>query len=72
VLKIGQKVRIKGDYVVIGYIVGITIDPIEEYEVNWEAQNYVTYTIRRYDSSLFKNGFVDYRRTGDEIEPITN
>lgn len=67
--EIGQKVKIKDADGLIGYIVGIEIDPLGEYEVNWEAKHSVTYTIRRYAPFLM-NGYSDLARSENEIEPI--
>ena len=67
--KIGQKVKIKDADDLIGYIVGIEIDPLGEYEINWEIKHSVTYTIRRYAPFLI-NGYSDLVRCENEIELI--
>lgn len=63
-IKIGQKVKFNK---LVGYIVGINIDPIEEIEVNLEAQWGVTYTIRVF-KNFYKNGYADFQRCAAEFE----
>lgn len=67
--RVGQKVKIKDANDLIGYIVRIEIDPLEENEVNWEAKYYVTYIVRRYAPFLI-NGYNDFVRTENDIESI--
>lgn len=65
-MNIGDKVIFGSVYTMIGYIVGINIDPIEESEVNFEKNNWVTYTIRVF-KPFYKDGYADFRRSRDEI-----
>lgn len=67
--KIGQKVKMKNTADLIGYIVGIEIDPLEEYEVNLEVKYHTIYTVRRY-ASFLNNGYNNFHCCEDEIEPI--
>ena len=67
--RIGQKVKIKNTNDLIGYIVRIEIDPLEENEVSYEVKYYVTYIVRRYAPFLL-NGYSDFARTENEIELI--
>ena len=64
--KIGDKVSFGSVHTMIGYIVGINIDPIEESDVNFEKNNWVDYTIRVF-KKIYTGGFFDFRRTEDEI-----
>lgn len=64
-MNIGDKV-IFGDHFMVGYIVKIEIDPIEESEVNFEKNNWVTYTIRVFQP-FYMGGYADFRRSRDEI-----
>lgn len=64
--KIGDKV-VFGTHSLVGYIIGINIDPIEEYDVNFEKNNWVDYTIRVF-KDFYKDGFSDFLRTENEIE----
>ena len=64
--KIGDKVSFGSIHTMIGYIIGINIDPIEESEVNFEKNNWVTYTIRVF-KPFYKDGYADFRRSRDEI-----
>jgi len=66
--KIGQKVQLCGvDIPIIGYIVKMEIDPLEETEVVSESKEWILYTIRVY-KDFYINGYTDYRRTEREIE----
>lgn len=65
-LKIGDKVIFGSDHSMIGYIVGINIDPIEESEVNFEKNNWVTYTIRVF-KPFYKDGYADFQRSRSDI-----
>lgn len=59
-MKVGQKVRFDG---MEGYIVGITIDPLEECEVRYESY---TYTIRVFQP-FYKDGYFDFQRSGHDL-----
>lgn len=66
--KIGQKVQLRGvDIPIIGYIVKMEIDPLEEAEVASESKEWILYTIRVY-KDFYINGYTDYRRTEREIK----
>ena len=64
--RIGQKVKI---YTSVGYIVGMEIDPLEENEVNWEANNGIIYTVRRY-AKFLADGYNDFHCCESDITPI--
>ena len=64
--KIGDKVSFGSNYTFIGYIVGINIDPLEEYEVNFEKNNWVNYTVRVF-KDFYKDGFSDFQRTEKDL-----
>lgn len=64
-MNIGDKV-VFGEYFTVGYIVKIEIDPLEESDVNFEKNNWVTYTIRVF-KPFYKDGYADFQRTRDEI-----
>ena len=59
-MHVGQKVIFDG---MEGYIVGITIDPLEECEVKYES---FTYTIRVF-KSFYKDGYFDFQRSGEDL-----
>ena len=59
-MHVGQKVTFDG---MEGYIVGITIDPLEESEVRYESH---TYTIRVFQP-FYKDGYFDFRRSGHDL-----
>lgn len=63
---IGDKVKFGKDFHLIGYIVKIEIDPIEEIEVNFDKENYVAYTIRVY-KDFYIGGYSDFRRTENDM-----
>lgn len=65
--KIGQKVQFGETELMTGYIVGITIDPLDEVYVAFEARHWVTYTIRVYRPYL-KNGYFDFQRSEGELK----
>lgn len=66
--KIGQKVQLNGVSVpIIGYIVKMEIDPLEEIEVASESKEWIIYTIRVY-KDFYINGYTDYCRTEREIK----
>ena len=64
--KIGDKVSFGSVHTFVGYIVGINIDPLEEYEVNFEKNNWVNYTIRVF-KDFYKDGFSDFQRTEKDL-----
>ena len=64
--KIGDKVSFGSAPTMIGYIVGINIDPLEEYEVNFDKNNWVDYTIRVF-KDFYKDGFFDFQRTEKDL-----
>lgn len=66
--KIGDKVSFGSDYTFIGYIVGISIDPFEESEVNFEKNNWVNYTVRVFQP-FYKDGYYDFQRTEQDLSP---
>lgn len=59
-MKVGQKISFDG---MEGYIVGITIDPLEESEVRYESY---TYTIRVF-KPFYKDGYFDFQRSGHDL-----
>lgn len=67
--KIGQKVQITGGVIkpIIGYIVAMEIDPLEEIDVASETKDWTLYTIRVY-KPFYVNGYTDYLRTEREIK----
>lgn len=64
--KIGQKVQFGETNIMTGYIVGITIDPLDETDVAFESKHWVTYTIRMYRPYL-ENGYFDFHRGEGEF-----
>lgn len=66
--KIGQKVQLLNTIKpIIGYIVKMEIDPLEEINVVSEAKEWIIYTIRVYES-FYIDGYADYYRTEREIK----
>lgn len=66
--KIGQKVQIVDTInPVIGYIIKMEIDPLEEIDVAPESKEWIIYTIRVY-KSFYTNGYTDYCRIEREIK----
>lgn len=61
VFKIGDKVYFDDRKELIGYVVGVSIDPFEENEVNYEKDNLVTYTVRRF-APFYQYGYTDFHR----------
>lgn len=59
-MKVGQKVRFDG---MEGYIVGITIDPLEECEVRYESYTYII----RVFQPFYKDGYFDFQRSGHDF-----
>jgi hypothetical protein len=68
--KIGQKVQITDTTEpIIGYIVKIEIDPLEETDVAFESKEWVGYTIRVY-KPFYTNGYTDFSRTENDIKNV--
>ena len=66
--KIGQKVQLLNTIKpIIGYIVKMEIDPLEEIDVASESKEWIIYTIRVYES-FYIDGYADYCRTEREIK----
>lgn len=66
--KIGQKVQLLNTIKpIIGYIVKMEIDPLEEIAVASEAKEWIIYTIRVYES-FYIDGYADYCRVEREIK----
>ena len=68
-MKIGSKVvfdGVRGEYMV-GYIVKIEIDPLEEddYDLN-NPEDYATYTIRVF-KDFYQYGYADFQRSRSDI-----
>ena len=59
-MKVGQKVNIYGSE---GFLVGITIDPLDLDQVRYET---LTYQIRVF-KPFYKDGYADYYRTGKDL-----
>lgn len=55
-MRLGQKIRFDG---MEGYLIGVTIDPLEESEVPYESY---TYTIRVFQP-FYKDGYADFCRS---------
>lgn len=64
--KIGQKVQFGETDIITGYIVGITIDPLDETDVAFESKHWVTYTVRMYRPYL-ENGYFDFQRSEGDL-----
>ena len=68
--KIGQKVQIIDTVKpIIGYIVKMEIDPLEEIDVASEAKEWIIYTIRVY-KPFYTDGYTDYHRTERDIKNV--
>lgn len=65
-IKIGSKVSFDTKDPLVGYVVKIEIDPIEECEVNFEATESVFYTIRVY-KKFYKYGYADFVRSENDL-----
>ena len=59
-MTVGQKVKIYGNE---GFLVGITIDPLDANEVRYET---FTYQIRVF-KPFYKNGYADFYRDGNNL-----
>ena len=55
--------QIEFDSGMVGYLVKIEIDPLEEIEIPYES---ATYTIRVF-KPFYKNGYADFQRSGKDI-----
>ena len=64
--KIGHKVQFGETELMTGYIVGITIDPLDETDVAFESKHCVTYIIRMYRPYL-ENGYFDFQRSEGDL-----
>ena len=68
--KVGQKVQITDTTEpIIGYIVKIEIDPLEETDVAFESKEWVGYTIRVY-KPFYTNGYTDFSSTERDIRNV--
>lgn len=66
--KIGQKVQLTNTIdPIIGYIVKMEIDPLEEIDIDYETKKWIIYTIRVY-KPFYINSYTDYCRTEREIK----
>ena len=66
--KIGQKVRFDGiTGSIVGYIVKMEIDPLEEIDVADEVEDWIIYTIRVY-KPFYIDGYTDYGCTERDIK----
>lgn len=52
-----------------GYIVGIEIDPLKEYDVSFEVKNYITYKVRVF-KEFYVEKYFDFHRSEEEITLI--
>ena len=65
-MNIGDKV-IFGEHSTVGYIVKIEIDPISEFDVDFQKpEQFATYTIRVFQP-FYKDGYADFQRSRDAI-----
>ena len=69
--QIGDKVIIDtGDKSPLeGYIVAITIDPIEESAVAFEKQHWIGYTVRVY-RKFYTDGYADFYRNAWDLRKV--
>ena len=66
--KIGQKVQIIDTIEpIMGYIVKMEIDPLEEIDIVFESKEWIIYTIRVY-KPFYINGYTDFTRTERDIK----
>lgn len=63
---IGDKVEFGENFRLIGYIVKIEIDPLEEIDVKFDKTNYVFYTIRVF-KDFYIDGYADFNRTENDL-----
>lgn len=66
--KIGDKVMISNNECLVGYIVSMTIDPLEEYEVKSET-DCITYIVRVF-KPFYIDGYSDFYRAGDDLTRV--
>lgn len=59
-MRLGQKIRFNG---MEGYLIGMTIDPLEESEIPYESY---TYTIRVF-KPFYKDGYADFCRSTRDL-----
>jgi len=65
-MNVGDKV-VFGDYFTVGYIVKIEIDPISEFDADFQKpEQFATYTIRVFEP-FYKDGYADFQRSRDDI-----
>lgn len=64
--KIGQKVMVSGNPEVVGYIVEMYIDPLEESDVAFEVENWIIYKVRVY-REFYTDGYSDYGCTASDL-----
>lgn len=64
--KLGQKVMVSKNPNVIGYIVEMHIDPLEESGVAFEAEDWVIYSVRVF-KDFYQNGYSDYGCTASDL-----
>lgn len=68
--RIGDKVMIDNEERLVGYIVSITIDPLEEYSVKTETDfNFITYVVRVF-KPFYVNGYSDFYRMSDDLTRV--
>lgn len=63
--KIGDKVMIGNDERLVGYIVSMTIDPLEEYEVKAETE-FIVYVVRVF-KPFYSGGYTDFTRMEHDL-----
>ena len=63
---LGDKVYIKRPEMA-GYLVEKRIDPIEEYEVKYNKQDYFTYCKVRVYRTFYKDGYFDFQCMENEL-----
>jgi len=66
--KIGDKVMIDNNEHLVGYIVSMIIDPLEEYEVKDEIE-FITYAVRVF-KSFYSYGYSDFHRMGNDLTKV--
>jgi len=66
--KIGDKVMIDNNEHLVGYIVSMIIDPLEEYEVKNET-GFITYVVRVF-KPFYIDGYSDFHRMGHDLTKI--
>lgn len=66
--KIGDKVMIDNNEQLVGYIVSMTIDPLEAYEVKIET-DCIVYVVRVF-KSFYSYGYSDFHRMGNNLTKV--